>query len=430
MKFAQVNGLVALVGCVYQIYAISWQYLQYETVSNLQIDRPATVTPPSVILCLEFKFAVSQRTIFDQHLGSDEEFFEKATVGQLFNFTAPAEGLIKNCTIKYSGSYGQATALSELCHELITVRKFLKQQYVCYSFTIDDQNKFYRSHITNARKPPRFYEVFLSKSFPRSRFVVFFVHDRSLDFYGLSDSFSEHFRHIANSTSGSGSANAIILSYKRFKTTSLPAPYKTNCFNYSLIGYQSKDHCSEDCVIKETLRDTGRLPFSVALYDANLTTMVIQQVDIENGSYTRLLNQMDAVCTSKCPWSDCHANDHVAVILTSFASLDLGFELYLTNEPYVITEHKARQMLIDYVSFILSCISFWFGFSPYSFGNGAIDRINLLRRRTHGRKMAAGGRFEKRGPSALFGGGGGVGGALSMPRRRPFYRTQALVAGS
>ncbi|KAI1300149.1 hypothetical protein HDE_03511 [Halotydeus destructor] len=107
------------------------------------------------------------------------------------------------------------------------------------------------------------------------------------------------------------------------------------------------------------------LPFDVAYDPLNLTRL--DEKMYNNVTMASYIETADAQCLISCKYKDCYAEDHTPVILSSEARDRPFFDLYVSNEPEIITVFLPMFPFMDFLVFTLSCVSFWFGFSPLHF---------------------------------------------------------------
>jgi len=118
------------------------------------------------------------------------------------------------------------------------------------------------------------------------------------------------------------------------------------------------------------------MPFGVAIYEPS-AIKVVSNDDVANSSMGKDLYAIEKTCRLKCSQPDCIVEDFSPKVIQSEKLVCGGFELYATNEPDVITEFKEKTSFVDYITMLLSCIGFWFGFSPLFFLRD-VDIISII----------------------------------------------------
>ena len=160
-------------------------------------------------------------------------------------------------------------------------------------------------------------------------------------------------------------ANRVVVSYTKFTSKLLPAPYDSMCRDYGDTQFQSQHHCMESCAVNHSFRNNESYPnFMVAVFEPS---NVKYNLNPKSDRYRTI----SAFCRTKCPNLDCVSNRYTPTshcywpYVRNF-SIDTKFILSSSNSPRFITQLQAA---IDFVSFItnfLGCIAFWTGICPFT----------------------------------------------------------------
>lgn len=353
--------LLCLIGLTWQVFYISEQYFRYDSVTQVVIKRPTAVKPPALAICI-----IQERSLGYYNIRETA----KATARTIMKATPNVTDMVDKFTINFNAfmqSYpegNQHQSANYIFKPLI--QKFLKQMYLCYAFKVEESITFDYELMTNSLCFPNFYDVIIKTlKFPKSTFFTYFMYPSWQNFHGKSDSFKE--QDIIPMIEGSNKFSIdASLSYQEFQSIRLGAPYATNCVDYSLLGFESSYHCRDDCLMNETLEYTSMLHYSIPIYE-HLNYTIISYEDIENQTFmSGLRNTMNA-CQSKCFKKDCTKVEFVPLPISSMASFNNRFALYASTYPIIVSTYKPLITFIDFVTYLLSCLSFWFGFSPFAF---------------------------------------------------------------
>ena len=346
--------LVSAMGCIWQVHKISNEYFQYEVVSQLQIVRPRVTRPSSLMICFRLADIMKQ----PQNM---------STVSSIFEMTPKPEAIVNGCTVREKLGYEIESYKSDriTCTHIFLVTKFIKQRYLCYSFVFRDHRTYMMRYLTNSLQSFRFYSIYLNRLFDQSNYIYFFVESNKTSF-GLSDSFTEHYRTSVNAT-GHSNSNYVTVSYRRFESHLLKPPYKTECFDYRSKGLDSASECYDLCMSSKGLETLNKIPFEIAITQP-LDVRMISGYDLKtNASHKTALKAIEAICEKSCQRIDCFIEDYSPKIVATSTSNELSFELYAPNQPEVVTTFLPIANIVDYITLALSCISFWFGWSPMYF---------------------------------------------------------------
>lgn len=192
---------LAFGGCFLQIYHISSQYFKYDTVTQLSITRPSSVVAPTLISCFDFRRVFVREKVLKllqlHRNDSDPEHF-MPTIAELLSITPEPNEIIGSCAQHLRGTLYE----KDNCSHLV-IKKSLKQQNICYSFTLKNYSYDYM-HITNGMSAPRFFAIYLKVAFfKRTPYMFLYVKSNGFELKGPSSTFLENFRQMTNSVSSS-----------------------------------------------------------------------------------------------------------------------------------------------------------------------------------------------------------------------------------
>ncbi|KAI1286180.1 hypothetical protein HDE_11163 [Halotydeus destructor] len=287
------------------------------------------------------------------------------TVKDIYDATPEVESFIHECTVRRHNSYEFLPSQNGSgCERLFDITKYVKQRYVCYSFDLKvTKLDFVVHHVTNGLHAPRFYKIKLKSNFDGAAYFFLHVTNNQLRDHGRRESFTEQFRSL--NESGYGDHNYVCLTYKSFHIHKLPPPYRTNCRDYSRDpNFESSDQCYEQCLRAHVVRQLGRLPFSIAIYDEPELQLITDE-NLNNQTISKTIDGAEKFCTRKCASASCDAFEYTPVIISSEGQDRPFLDFYITNEPETIVESVAQQSTIDVTVYVLSSVGFWFGFSPF-----------------------------------------------------------------
>lgn len=362
----------SLFGLVLQVYYISDQYFDYDTVTELAFSRSNKLKPPKVILCFP------QACALNQVVAANRTFWSM-TVKELFEASYSPDDLTDQYRIHSNTSYGsEHQGHDNLSDTYISSTKFLKRNHICYSFQLNLDIEFYEHHLTNSFLSPRFYMMSLNATKLPCAFYMYYMTGPGQGFYGKSNSFAEVNRRIINDTTKEGTKNWVVMSYIRFHRTLKGPPYRTNCLDYRTVGFKSRGHCFESCLTKQSIKTLGKVPFSVTT-EVAIDLPLITWLDDRNASFAKQLQSLEMYCSRQCKRKDCVIDEYVPVVLDTSKSTRITYELYPPTQPDISSHLKPKITLIDFVTYLLSCVSFWLALSPLSFllDNNYVKRFVL-----------------------------------------------------
>ena len=331
--------IVGFIGCSIQVAMITEDYTKYPTNARIQIKQEQTAFPPAIAMC----FKVSE--------------YPNHTVEQLFSLIRPEKQAVSS--LRYWNEdetlYETATDPKDIS-SLIEVEKFVKLSFVCYSIKRKIEDRIDYNDLTDNFEKPMFYRLKFYKIHDLDiKFTYWYMFQNSSSFYGDSTAYGET----------AATYTFITLSYRSYKKNLLPPPYATWCYNYSQDrGVEDSGHCFQMCFLNETRR-LNMYPFDLmidASYDLKLkrfTPALFNQTELRND-----VKEARRKCRDQCRFDDCRREIFVPIIVSINREKEFTIELYVSSEPTIKTTAVATLSLISYVTYVLSCLSFWLCFSP------------------------------------------------------------------
>lgn len=348
--------IFCFVGCIYHVVQISQVYFSFHTKVDVQVDLSNQITVPMVSLCkstyqsmknITDQVTLTPKFVFDQTYDFDETFFK--------------------CKLRLNDTDSiEASNCSDLISSGVQHEKTVNDRYICY-------------HI----KHPQF-----SNAISRQQGILFM-----LNFYHFNGSESWlYFSSLNNTPSGLSwnsfkilSGRHYVISYSRRITYLLPPPYTTQCFDYSKIGFKSRNDCYEKCYIELSVRQCNVVPSYINI-NGKFILVKFNQTDQEK----LCIKQVERnICHRKCHHDDC-VNEYYTFKLITDNEIDDKERLILTNEypnlnyesvsvvevastdePDTIYRHSPEQQLVEFICYTAGVISLWTGFSilsVYHFG--------------------------------------------------------------
>ena len=356
--YSFVCWMISSSGLSYQVTSLSIKFFKYETISQLFIARPQLITPPALDMCSQL------RNYWVEKLNQ--------TIKDFLDQTSPPDTVMVAVDYRKPPNYDYRFHFDSKIdpREVIEVRKYLKNKFVCYSFQLKPQYaiKLDYHRITNDFSEPILWTIHINpRNFVgyKTAFWYIFMHSSTeLANYQEGNNFIEvYWPTISkiNKTVLIPVNRIIALSYKLYQSELLPPPFNTKCYNYksNQSKFDSQAHCFETCY-NETI-------YSVF----NLVSSTIPT--FEPTHHKRFLlwkpeyRLHEKNCSIKCPRTDCIKNDFIPTIVSLGKSFRPQFKLYATNTPTIRQRTVSKIDLTEYIIFVLSCINFWLGLSPLEF---------------------------------------------------------------
>lgn len=155
---------------------------------------------------------------------------------------------------------------------------------------------------------------------------------------------------------GNDIRNGYQLGFQKITTRKLPKPFKDACINYNLSPFETHFHCLDECINEKIRKTTGKYhPYLLRTADHYR-----EDVQFINVSTINYADYHDA-CESVCP-ENCTTTMYNVVTVDSEIYLDDQLTIvvdYLT--PNIDITYRARLTLEEYLIYIGSILSLWFG---------------------------------------------------------------------
>ncbi|KAI1283237.1 hypothetical protein HDE_12725 [Halotydeus destructor] len=149
----------------------------------------------------------------------------------------------------------------------------------------------------------------------------------------------------------------------QFKATTvrrLTKPYPGKCHNYLQDGYLSASDCMEQCTARTIVNETNRWPRSVAA-----PSSLDLKLSLRNDSATQ--QQANVDCERFCPLSDCRKRTYFVVKTKSNSSARfVSIGVKPASDCDMQYDEIPLLQLIEFLCYIASILSFWFGSSIWS----------------------------------------------------------------
>lgn len=373
-----------IVGFVYQVSLVTSEYFRYVTITHVAVKDSLTENiPPRIHLC---KFP---RT---------NSGYGNTTLSYLFSSRdSPMSDSMNIIEVglldKDLGERGNVKNGS-----LFEVRRFLNRELYCISFRpakrmVYKPEVYFATPLTAVAMM-----VFNSTFLQRPKTCNDEDTGKCLVSLGMASYDSDLQKPMKTplvtwvNASGTGMLDWSV-TYSLTTTTLVPAPYDTNCFKYSEIGHSSQHACLADCIAEGTKKwgfiPQGNYVIVRELYqDSNVTLL---PYFLDEGDKPMTPEQLNSVfgtgminfkplylefrnirlrCHKICSHPDCHTETVTPqeIQITHFSPghklIKYSLTLHPPKEPAVVVISTPKVGLMDFLIYICSCLSFWYGFCP------------------------------------------------------------------
>lgn len=345
--------LIAIIGSSVQVKYISDVYFQYLTVNEVMMTNTNIEIPKMTFCASPENFLLPGQNLsdWDRHFyyGERSSFPYVLLNESLTNMTIADVLFFKNAHTVV-GDYLPL-------EDLMVQTRFMKNEKLCFAVQIKpDYTQMNANFETQVMKQRFVFEIQFLPYFTKHLTEKWFVHA-----YRDGFAMSERYIFTPNLTD-------LILSIQYYRADLKPYPYNTNCRDYNVEGLKSQSDAFEICV-KKGCQNLGIYPPFLQFNEDENVTILSEFVQTRE-HYDQALNMSRVIerCTSRALKTDCRVE--VFVPTKEQQSRNGRLTLMSPSHPKIITISQAKIDLIDFVTYILSSISFWFAFSPFSLISG------------------------------------------------------------
>lgn len=354
--FKLIFHTLCLSGCLWQVSNITTQYLNYETITQLDIIQPVYISAPILTFCFYLDQFPKGKRSSKTHL--------------IFNSVPDNNSIGKLTEIHHSSTHNPRgiSYTTNYLNVTLSIKKFS----VCYSIDIHEKyNRFKYEQIVQRNTNPRFYIFKMPKSFPfhKLSIITIYLSSRQDHFHGPTSAVLEVNRGIPRQ-GALASGNNIALTYSSYISKRLPPPYKTQCFDYRFLKFDSQKHCLQTCYLNNSLALKSPMPGFVMISADKIrhhNLSIVMSSQRTNLTLRRLHDQISATCDQKCSRSDCYEQELVAKLVKRDASYFPTLDFFVPDSPSIVSTYVPKLDFIQFTILGLSCIAFWLGFSPLTF---------------------------------------------------------------
>ena len=379
--------ILCLLGLVYQVYLVSFEYLKYGVSSSITLKQSNEYTLPSLSTCLEFveifdydlynqkhnKNVVFNDTTTETVYLSGNELLKLVTLEDMHQFTPSAESAFKNCEIRNATTFGYNFHTKISCYEKFDIEKYVISSKMCYKITLKSQSKSERSsnvyrmestYFTPNDAGVLFYIYFNETLFNRYDFIVNVMHPS--DNYPFSEfPLSQLRTRRFNFKTRKSIVNLFGSLSSSITVSKLPPPYETFCQDYKSrngsIKYRDSQHCLIEC-INQNVYETFQKASLTIHYFEGLEMKLLSDEDFSEENFYIKYGNILSKCNQTCPRNDCTFIS-TYTFTTGVSYAHTGIFVMLPDSPSFDINYGAKVDVLETLNFICSSLGIWLGFS-------------------------------------------------------------------
>lgn len=341
--------LAGLAGLIWQVYYIQDEYFKYETVTRSDVNIEEEVQIPKLYIGFDEKYLLSTNKAFNRTLYNQDKNFYR------YMYTPGANESTTICKTQNPNKQRL-----EKCPKIGQQFKNGKVYYhVGYGV----------SSLKSIQLPSLLYFIAISEIITNASFtfeLYMIPHNQNLHGHNY-----EGYSAASVVVNGSSLWTTHHLSYTYHKNVLLPAPHDTNCFDYSTVGLESQAHCRYNCIeynYNTLLNQTFPGTLVTAPHAERPKNVFTGSVKCNRGGIDRLcVQKIETECYQICRRNDCVKEWFIPTVRTtaSIPGKELQIVIWPPTAPSTIITYQPTSSRTDLITYIFSCISFWFGVSPF-----------------------------------------------------------------
>ncbi len=368
--FRIIFGIICISGCLFQIANISKIYFSYDTTTVVEYEFEKMVSLPAITICFKKEYILRKQNIIRKfpnvtnNNSSDDDlmlYLNKMNLKEQLLATLSYEEIFDNkCYAMKTIAFNQSDDYLN-CDQIKAIQTTIGYYWKCFRFFSQSSNesndKYLINHDVSTRenwKPIIYFHMRID-----SQAMALFMHPRNeilRDFFG-DNKLTIYFENYG----------LTLIKYYKTIIKLMPKPYRTDCVDYKLMGYQSKIGCVKECLKKYYIEKYGGLPAAFQFggeYDGHF---IENWRTIENNLSHNLL--VSKKCTQVCGSNDDCYKEYINI---RFISIDNFFPrmngshrilILPPTSPNLIYTHTNKIHLEEFLCYAGSVISLWFGVS-------------------------------------------------------------------
>lgn len=361
-------SILPCAGCFWQLYYIMSAYFAYASVTEITNLQEDTFKMPVLVFCISVgsyqqKLDQNGKSLSINRTKSQFLFPNAKSLleASFVDLITPKQMAIINA------SQPQAFIGYFADQSFLTTQMYYQDYRVCFTVQPRDGETI---HYNNASTSRTSYELTTNKAwhFGTELMIAFYSHYSSPFFIDSNDIRSGKVNARLENKFNSTERIEIGVTFEEVEQKLLPAPYATNCLDYHDLKLGTKVYCYKQCLMKRYNKHFGGSVKRKAFIAAGSEW---ERVPFEKSGekYSgNALREDQLICGRKCARSECrfHQFKTIATSKTKTTSESSGNKIMVLapSHPKLTVVYKPLIIMIDFITYVFSCVSFWFGWSP------------------------------------------------------------------
>jgi hypothetical protein len=358
-----------MTGCLFQIYKICDNYFSYETNTYVRYEDEDKISLPAVTVCIRKNLLIreellhhfSPKELENRYSPLEESeidaYLNNLTVKEQFSSIYSAEEVFNNTCKVMKSMVFKSSEFTIDCELISPVRQTIDYYFSCFTFfsqlNREENDKYIIDYDVNIKNYWSEYVGF-RVNLNVSKFKLY-LHSR---YEMITDSYDDNFVELKFNPYYEWN-----IKYHLTKVQLLYKPYKTSCVDYNQFGYRSRSECIFKCRINY-FRDRYKGWPGNYLTEQSSDEYMYKEIEIlkKNESLDLALGKK---CRNSCGLNmGCYkeyftfkANEEI-----NEYGMNSTILIYPPHLPSLIFTHLPKMQVEEFICFIASIVSLWFGF--------------------------------------------------------------------
>ena len=364
-KLRFITSVLTHLLAAYHCYLIYVVHHEYQTVTTTEFLYLENIIPTKYHFCYKFK--------------QFEGYFAATTDVKLLALGPSEKEFVTSCQ-----SYLTKENYSSNCNSTLHVKKYLKHQQVCYLILLryePNEMELLGSHTDQRKFKLQLNDTTFRRSSQSRLMISIYVTDTEYGLHGsVNPSANIVVKKVQENNRTMYENGKIYVDYHKRCLQLLPAPYTTNCMDYSSTTsfknetYHSRSHCFDTCI--DYMSDEAKLIMPSSFWSNSKNYTVMVEADLRNVSVYSNYSRIQRYCNQQCPKVDCI--QHIFTPYIKKSPISDTIELLL-GPSTTLTEritHSPKISDLEYLSLTMSAFGVWLGISVLKIIHGLQSASN------------------------------------------------------
>ena len=169
------------------------------------------------------------------------------------------------------------------------------------------------------------------------------------------------------------------MSYSDYENQFLPAPFETDCIDYTTKEFTSSIDCYDKCVINMSLNRLKKIYAGPVVHTNDTHEIIPTAVLLVDPKLYQVKMNISDRCRDECKNLDCNQHLYVPHLKATTQTTNQMFLMYSMSQPKITTICSQKLSLLEFITDVASTFGFWIGISIFSVSEGSIALIQWIK---------------------------------------------------